>query len=284
MTTEPSGASSKKTNPKAGRTKGSDNLIPWYALTAVYLGFGALVLYDRWSEVGSLLEPPGATPSRLPLNSIGDVLAGFFAPLAFLWLFVATQLQRKELRLQREELAETRKVFDEQREELKKSALESNLQTNIMQDTLLSTKQKSIYETFSLDLYLNCRIIFGNRNIHVDTRRWSIGLTQVTRNVSLSQSDAATVDFYIEQYSSNLRAIRSAISNDEDTKLELNAINDEAHRIIEMGIILLEQITDNELYQSNRLSSLRIKGLPFEGIINDSKFVLKALWKYEVAR
>lgn len=111
-------------------------------LTVVYLGFGAIVLYDRWGEVGSLFEPPGATPGRLPLNSIGDILAGFFAPLAFLWLFVATQLQRKELRLQREELADTRRVSGEQKAELKRSVEESNLQTAIMQKTLDASRSQ----------------------------------------------------------------------------------------------------------------------------------------------
>jgi hypothetical protein len=47
----------------------------------------------------------------LPLNGVGDTLAGFVSPLAFLWLVVATWLQRQELGLQRKELEETRKVL-----------------------------------------------------------------------------------------------------------------------------------------------------------------------------
>lgn len=50
--------------------------------------------------------------SGLKPNELGDFLAGTFAPLAFLWLFVATMLQRQELALQREELAQSRKALE----------------------------------------------------------------------------------------------------------------------------------------------------------------------------
>lgn len=39
------------------------------------------------------------------LNNIGDFLAGVFAPLAFLWLFIGIRVQSLELRIQAEELA-----------------------------------------------------------------------------------------------------------------------------------------------------------------------------------
>jgi hypothetical protein len=120
----------------------TDALWPYYCATILYLGIGVIVLIDRWGEVGSLFEPPGPLSGKLPLNSIGDVLAGFFAPLAFLWLFAATQLQRTELRLQREELADTRSVLNEQRIELERSAKESNEQTRIMQRTLEASQSR----------------------------------------------------------------------------------------------------------------------------------------------
>lgn len=42
---------------------------------------------------------------RLPLNSIGDTLAGFFGSLAFVAAVIAVLLQSRELRAQREQLA-----------------------------------------------------------------------------------------------------------------------------------------------------------------------------------
>ena len=41
------------------------------------------------------------------LNELGDFLAGFFTPLAFLWLVVGYFLQKDEFQLQREELGRT---------------------------------------------------------------------------------------------------------------------------------------------------------------------------------
>lgn len=54
--------------------------------------------------------------SRLTLNAFGDFLAGICAPLAFLWLFVATMVQSQELAAQRAELKLTRLEFEANRE------------------------------------------------------------------------------------------------------------------------------------------------------------------------
>ncbi len=54
----------------------------------------------------------------LTLNEVGDLLAGVFAPLAFLWMVVTIFLQGKELKLQREELALQRKELAKSSEQL----------------------------------------------------------------------------------------------------------------------------------------------------------------------
>ena len=56
------------------------------------------------------------------LNELGDYLAGFFTPVAFLWLVVGYFLQKEEFGLQREELEETRKTLSTQVEVLKEQA------------------------------------------------------------------------------------------------------------------------------------------------------------------
>jgi hypothetical protein len=45
-------------------------------------------------------------------NEIGDLLAGIFAPIAFLWLATATLIQSQELRAQRRELELTRSEYE----------------------------------------------------------------------------------------------------------------------------------------------------------------------------
>jgi hypothetical protein len=66
-------------------------------------------------------------------NTFGDMLAGIFSPLAFFWFVLAVWMQRKELELQRTELASTREVLADQKaaqEESAKNLKESNLLTS----------------------------------------------------------------------------------------------------------------------------------------------------------
>lgn len=65
-------------------------------------------------------------PKNLTLNELGDLLAGMFAPLAFLWMVITILMQGKELRLQREELSM-------QRQELANSSAQLERQSNVME-------------------------------------------------------------------------------------------------------------------------------------------------------
>lgn len=57
-------------------------------LTIVWLGLGALIVFEKIDSV-----------KLMPLNEIGDFLAGFFSPVAFLWLVVGYFQQGEELKL-----------------------------------------------------------------------------------------------------------------------------------------------------------------------------------------
>lgn len=71
------------------------------------------------------------------LNELGDFLAGFFTPLAFLWLVVGYFLQKEELGLQNKELGL-------QREELKKTGAALGTQVKIMEDRDEVDRQRSM--------------------------------------------------------------------------------------------------------------------------------------------
>jgi hypothetical protein len=80
-------------------------------------------------------------------DAFGNALAGVFAPLAFLWLVVATFLQKDELVAQRRELAQSRQALELQADELKNSVAQLAAQTEIFtrtakQDTDTITQQK----------------------------------------------------------------------------------------------------------------------------------------------
>ena len=76
------------------------------ALSIFYI---AAILFLRGNDAWELLMAGN-------LNELGDFLAGVFTPLAFGWLVYGYLLQSKELRLQREELALTRKQLGKQTE------------------------------------------------------------------------------------------------------------------------------------------------------------------------
>ena len=78
-----------------------------YGATLIYTAIIGVLTYQF--EVDLLTKISG-----MKLNEVGDLLAGVFAPLAFLWLFVATMIQSEELKLQRQEIEENRKVMNKQ--------------------------------------------------------------------------------------------------------------------------------------------------------------------------
>ncbi|MHC2020402.1 hypothetical protein [Methylobacterium sp. CM6247] len=247
-----------------------DALWPWYLATAFYVGLGALVLYGRWAEVESLFTPPKSPPDRLPLNSIGDVLAGFFAPLAFLWLFVATQLQRKELALQRKELENTRAVLDEQRNELQRAAAESNLQTAIMQETLKYAKEREDYEFFSLKLYFCCRRLNLYKNSRVRFPLGEIKLFSVEPEVYISQSDTSTVDLFLENLKASLelgaRSLSMANSID-NPMIKNNSTYFETVSFLNETIDMMKKILLENEITGNTAINLRLSSLPINKII-----------------
>ena len=102
---------------------------------------GVCVGKDRWVTVGYILFVAWlATGSNsfvlvkanLSLNEFADAAAGLFAPLAFLWLFVATMVQSGELALQREELQLTRQEFVQNRAVAKEQAEEARNQARFI--------------------------------------------------------------------------------------------------------------------------------------------------------
>ncbi|MGO7350966.1 hypothetical protein ELI17_10480 [Rhizobium ruizarguesonis] len=83
--------------------------------------------------------------AALDLNTQGDTLAGFFAPLAFLWLFIATMIQSQELAAQRKEIEENRAVMQEQSNAAQDQATFLKAQTDAMErQTKLLIEQVTI--------------------------------------------------------------------------------------------------------------------------------------------
>lgn len=125
----------------------------WFGFFATFGYAIVVVVFIREYEVG-FIDRVG----RLELNAIGDFLAGVFAPLAFLWLFVATMMQSKELRLQREELAlnreemrEARGVMKDQAQAAKDQAETASLQTQAVREQI-SLQREVAEATYKVSL------------------------------------------------------------------------------------------------------------------------------------
>lgn len=73
-------------------------------------------------------------PHRIPIDpqDWGDVLAGFFSPLAFLWLVYASLSQKAELALQRKELERNNKSQESQFNAMEKQAASMQAQADML--------------------------------------------------------------------------------------------------------------------------------------------------------
>lgn len=98
----------------------------WFSV--ITIGYLVVVLTGAW-RLG-YFDPKGTPISP---NEWGDVLAGVFSPLAFLWLLYASLSQRAELELQREELRQNNKTQDDQRIEMQKQVEALSAQAKLLE-------------------------------------------------------------------------------------------------------------------------------------------------------
>jgi hypothetical protein len=100
----------------------------WVKLGFLFTGlYAALVAWTvLWASDFVKFSAP------MELHDLADALAGIFAPLAFLWLFVATMVQSQELSLQRRELQLTRREFEQNRVVAKEQAEEARNQAKFI--------------------------------------------------------------------------------------------------------------------------------------------------------
>ncbi|MBY5371813.1 hypothetical protein HFO55_07785 [Rhizobium leguminosarum] len=104
--------------PEDTKIKKSNWALIGAAITVLYVGACGLLAYQNESSLLQQVEDLG-------LNELGDALAGGFAPLAFLWLFIATMIQGQELH-------DSRRVMTEQADAAEKQALAATKQVDHM--------------------------------------------------------------------------------------------------------------------------------------------------------
>ncbi|WP_458424314.1 hypothetical protein [Methylorubrum extorquens] len=248
-------------------------------MTVAYLLVSALLLFVRRSEFGLGCETSDTNCGSLQLNDIGDVAAGIFAPLAFLWLFVATQLQRRELSLQRAELAETRAVLADQQRELEISAKESAHQTEIMRRTLDATMSRTVYDEFNLRLYFLAKIWMQlhGRTIYLDTGDEAtsslLHFMHIGGNGVPFQENPSSIDSFYEMF---LRRVQQLVARQEEERGVLKAVDRDRYSVIKafhLGMPVFRELMEKVETESNLLVRARVEGLDLESLIYQLEFI-----------
>lgn len=104
-------------------------------IRALWWGAGIYLVFSLFLLAGTMLrscaiEAASTAPwdrliramACMSPNEVGDMLAGLFAPLAFIGLVISIAYQRRDLAIQREEMVLTREEMAEQRKEMRASA------------------------------------------------------------------------------------------------------------------------------------------------------------------
>jgi hypothetical protein len=100
----------------------------------------------------SLWGAGGTSIWGLPLNEIGDFLAGVAAPIAFLWLVLGYMQQADQLELQRRELALQRQELKLQRQETARLADEAGRQAKAVEISSEQTRRDTFMRYYELIL------------------------------------------------------------------------------------------------------------------------------------
>ncbi|HWW46263.1 MAG TPA: hypothetical protein VNZ94_00290 [Xanthobacteraceae bacterium] len=176
----------------------SRNSLIWTlaAISALYLGALVALVLIRPTCVSDWYCGALNKVAQTPINSIGDFLAGAFAPLAFVWLAAAVFLQSRELALQREELRATRDVLEKQAMESRAATKYIGTQTAILkrQEELREQQQADAEFDEMLAVYLNNVRRAGAGTIGARMRAdWPTAYHGFARFEALKKEDYAAV-------------------------------------------------------------------------------------------
>lgn len=141
------------------------------------------------------------------ISDLGNTLSGAAAPLAFLWLVVATFLQMEELALTREELRLTRSVMADQMEETKKSAAATQRLADLEEENKLMAQNEYIDRRLNIEIdYLFDYIKLYSDDIYVYVDKNSRNRVSLSYRIkAIIRENSPSREQFIVQYSELLR-------------------------------------------------------------------------------
>lgn len=241
------------------------------AITAIWLVFWVIYVFLHF-DWDCFIHECTAPKRFLRPNELGDFLAGTFAPLAFLWLFVATMLQREELGLQRKELQETREVLALQKAELARAADENREQTTIMKANLLSESEQKVYTEVDIILYSLALYIAANwpnsiiRSRDQQHHRYLI-------NVPAKYTDGISKENFDRSFNSVHNSSRESLNLQGR---DFEPVSDECRQFLNYCRDELDRLCGSAKYNENYLSNVRINALQLRETLANINAIKKA--------
>lgn len=240
--------------------------------TAAWLTGGTIFTVLRWNEV-----------SGAGIDALGDGLSGWIAPLAFLWIIIATWLQRQELSLQRQELAETRAVLGEQQKELENTAKENAEQTRIMQQTLHVNVEQAVFEEHKLRMYYLARYIATvarhSSMLIADKKNEIItpSLYSAVGNI-LPEDNIVKVDAILVSFSTSLEDFQKQVAlAGSDLSPNAQVRNLKVLQIAKYIRDEAKSLAETEKYAKKPLIAARLKGIEFEAFCYNAVVTVNVL-------
>jgi hypothetical protein len=239
---------------------GWDDVLFWLSvlLSIGWITALGLMAWHRQRDFMPVLKP--WEEGRLSLNEIGDTLAGVFAPLAFLWFFVSTSLQRLELK-------ETRLVLAQQQKELAQSAKETADQTKIMQQQLETARSEEVFGEHRLRMYYLAKYLFHTAaNLSIAIKAHGSHQTPALFPPSTSgvqRDDDPSVDNTFERLRIHLIRTKLPEEVEEVTRLK------EFQHGVEYVRNELQELVYGERYTNNALVQARVKGTTLDKVLHE---------------
>lgn len=217
-----------------------ETLPPGATRKLVGLGAVSLLWIIGGLAYGWHLGPPTAA------NEWGDLIAGVFAPAAFLWLIGAVWIQSDELREQRKELILTRKEFaynrevmQAQAEEARKQAELVGEQTEILKSQRLAQQRDDYLREFD-ELIIGIETFLSHGVVQFGLLKSKGRVNfQSPRTVSNSEDAVSAIIFSVEAWQSSATAKRNSYSLNPDKRLLILAATKMTGRAIALEELLM---------------------------------------------
>jgi hypothetical protein len=203
-------------------------------ITGIYF----FVIIFVWGYAHSLGNKLGIGIENEKLNSLGDLLSGIFAPVAFIWLVAAVNIQSKELSAQRVELALTRSEMEQSRAVMQKQADAADQQTKLAIASTQANYQLALFDK-RIEVYKQLEAIVFELN--------SVGTINQSLQVKIRNTTEAAKFVFDNDVSIWIRDLSEKTFTVMRNDIKINSINTRNNQTINLDKLEKLQAENSEL-------------------------------------